>query len=353
MIYKKIIKPILFLMQPETAHNFTIFTQSLLSKTRLKGLIEPFFNYNDKILETEEFVIKFKNPIGLPAGCDKGAKAIDVWEVYGFGFATAGSVVFNKQPGNPKPRLFRLKEDLSFQVNLGLNSDGAEKFFSEFKKRKKLSKIPLGISIARSTHIKEEEVIDDYIKSFKLLYDLPDYFEINISCPNIENVCFFNMKTLPLLLERIQENNRLKKPILIKIGPDLDENELDNIIKNVIDYRVDGVVATNLIKDLTKIKAKNIYKGGISGKLLEKYANKTISYLYKNSNNKFKIIGLGGIFNGNDAYEKIKLGASLVQVYTGMVFEGPGLIRKILKELALLLKRDKLDIKSACGVYYR
>jgi len=340
-------------MEPETAHSFTIISQSVLSSLRLNKIIKLFFNYSEPLLETEVFGIKFNNPVGLPAGCDKDGKALDIWGSYGFGFATIGSVVYSPQPGNPKPRLFRLIDERSLQVNLGLNSKGALSFYEIFKKKKKRSTIPLGISIARTTDIDESEVVDDYLKSFKTLYELPDYFEINVSCPNINNICFFNLNMLPKLLEKIQENNYKKKPILIKIGPDLEELELDVIVKNVLDYNIDGVVATNLIKDLTKINPKKVYKGGISGKLLEKYSNKTINYLYKKSEGRFKIVGLGGIFNGKDAYEKIKLGASLVQVYTGMVFEGPGLIKKILKELVMLLKKDGLDLNKACGIYHK
>jgi dihydroorotate dehydrogenase len=354
-IYKKLIKPILFLMKPETAHNFTLFAQSMMSKLKVKNLLKPIFKYKDPKLETEIFGLKFDNPVGLPAGCDKKGTGVDVWEVFGFGWVTVGSITFQPQPGNPKPRLFRLIPDQSMQVHLGLNSIGAEKMKKVLKKKK--VKIPWGISIARTTDIPDEAVVEDYLNSFQTLYHLPDYFEINISCPNIPDTEYFKRGDfLKRLLEGFQKLNTEKKPLLLKIGPDLTDGEIDWIVKNVKEYKIDGIIVSNLLKDLSKISPESELnpKGGVSGKLLQPFANDTLKKVYQKTGGKIPLIGLGGIFTGQDAYEKIRLGASLVQMYTGMVIEGPGAIKRVKKELAELLERDGFkSFRDAVGVDVR
>ncbi len=353
-IYRRVIKPILFKMDAEKAHNFTLLSQAIISHLKLRKVISPFFNHKNPQLESELFGLHFKNPIGLPAGCDKKGNAVNVWEAYGFGWATVGSITHQPQSGNEKPRLFRLIKDESMQVNFGLNSIGADKMFRILKKKK--PNIPFGISIARTTDIPDEEVVDDYVQSFIKLYEIPHYFEINISCPNIPDTDYFRRGNfLKELLGKFQEHNKDKKPLLLKIGVELDEEELQWIAKNVRDYNIDGIITTNLIKDHGHLEVKSqIFKGGISGKLLRKHANKILGSLYQITEGKVPLIGLGGIFTGKHAYEKIKLGASLLQVYTGMVLHGPGVVKKILKELVYLLKKDGYEnFKQAIGAHFR
>lgn len=354
VIYKHIIKPILFLFKPETAHNFTILTQTMACKLKLKPLIKPFFSYHNSVLETSLFGLNFPNPIGLPAGCDKKGTALNIWEAFGFGYTTIGSVTHLAQPGNLKPRLWRMLKDQSFQVNFGLNGKGAaytKKILTGVR-----PKNPYGISIARTTNIPDEEVVEDYLETFKTLYELPDYFEINISCPNIPDTDYFKRGNfLPSLLSKLQTCNTKKKPLLLKISPCLSEEEMDLIIKNVLDYKIDGVIISNLLKDFSQIQPKTpLNQGGISGKLLEPFNNKAIGDFYKKTKGKVPIIGLGGIFTAEDAYKKIKLGASMVQIYTGMVFEGPGVIKKIARRLAELAKKDGYtNIAQAVGADWK
>lgn len=353
-IYEKLIRPILWRIEPEKAHNLTISSQIMLRRLGLRKILKAYFSYKHPALKTKLWGIDFENPIGLPAGCDKKGTAINMWEAYGFGFATAGSITNLAQPGNEKPRVFRLKEDEAFQVNFGLNSIGAEAMKEVLKNKK--TAIPYGISVARSTAICDDSVAEDYVKAFELLYEFPDYFEINISCPNIPDTDYFKRGDfLKVLLSSLQQKNPLNKPLLLKIGVDIIDDELDFIIENIINYNIHGIIVSNLIKDTSRLETTAKFrKGGVSGKLLESYSNEILAKTYQKTKGKIPLIGLGGIFSAEDAYKKIKLGASMVQVYTGMVFKGPGLIKKISKDLVKLLKKDGFThISEAVGSAFR
>lgn len=340
-IYKHLIKPVLFKFQPETAHHFTLFTQELAASLRLQKLLKPFFSFKDPVLQTRLWNLDFENPIGLPAGCDKDGIAAAAWEGYGFGWATAGSVTFQAQPGNPKPRLWRLLKDESMQVHFGLNGKGAAAMKRTLAKKAKPS-IPFAVSIARTTEIPEETVISDYLSSFEILYDSAPLFEINISCPNIPDTEYYKKGNfLRELLEGLAARNPKKKPLLLKIAPDLNETEMKHIAAMALEYQPGGVIVSNLLKDFSRIKPQSpLMRGGISGKLLKPFADQALSDFYRLTEGRIPLIGLGGIATGADAYEKIRRGASLLQLYTGMVLEGPGVIKRVLKELAFLLKKD-------------
>ena len=353
MIYKHIIRPILFLFNPETIHNITYKILSIFNNKPLSNVLFKLFNYTSPYLKQKLFNIYFRTPIGLTAGMDKNAALPLVWGAFNFSWAQLGSVTYLPQKGNPKPRLWRLVKDRGLIVYYGLSNIGAEEIKKKLKKQKKNNL--WSISIAKSNDIPLEKASEDCLKSFKVLEPFADIVTINLSCPNVKNFTGLQKKELlePILLS-ITENNINKKPIWLKIGIDLNKQELDNIIYLVKKYNVDGIIATNLSKDKSKLELKSKHKdnpGGISGRPMFNKSNKTISYLFKNSENKYKIIGVGGIFTAEDAYTKIKAGSNLLQIGTGFIYNGPFTVKNINKGLVSLLKKDNFKhISQAIGI---
>lgn len=354
-LYKNIIRRIFFLMDAEKTHDFFIKTGKVLGSNFLtRGLTKFLFGYSNKTLQQEVLGIKFKNPIGLAAGFDKDAEIIEICPSTGFGYTEIGSITANSCKGNAKPRLWRLKKSQAIVVNYGLKNKGS-KFLSNKLKNSKFS-LPVGISIAK-TNCKEtadvETGIKDYVQTYKDFSEIGDYVTINISCPNaFGGEPFTDPRKLEKLLTQIDKLPK-HKPIFIKIAPDLAKETLDEIIKVVGEHQIDGFVCTNLSKDRTKVKLKEDQvpgPGSISGKPMKNLSNQTISYLYKKTRGKYIIIGCGGIFTAQDAYEKILLGASLLQLITGMIYEGPQVISEINRGLVDLLKKDGYsNIKEAIG----
>jgi len=354
--YKLIVRPTLFLTDAEDVHDKTVrFCQFFGKYNILRGLTSLLFFYSNPILEQKIRGIKFSNPIGLAAGFDKNALLTDILPSIGFGFAEVGSITGESCDGNPKPRLWRLKKSKGLIVYYGLKNEGCERISERLKNKK--FRIPIGTSIAKTNSkdtVETERGIQDYVKAFKCFVDIGDYFTINISCPNAFGGEPFNdPEKLNLLLTEI-DKIETKKPIFLKIPPDLSEPEIDGIINISKNHRIDGFICTNLTKDRNneKIIDKIVpEKGSISGKPVEELSNNLISYIYKKTRGKFIIIGCGGVFSTEDAYEKIKLGANLVELITGMVFEGPQLISEINQGLARLLKKDGFsNISQAIGI---
>lgn len=354
--YKNFAKPIFFLIDPEKIHNIMLSVGIFLGSNFLtRSITSFFFGYSNKKLEQNILGIKFKNPVGLAAGFDKDAKIIKIMGPTGFGFTEVGSVTGEPCFGNPKPRLWRLIKSQGLLINYGLNNQGSE----EIAKRlhgKKFS-IPVATSIAK-TNCKETSTIEgavaDYVKAYKALKDIGDASVINISCPNAYGgEPFVDQEKLEKLLSAISKVHT-KKPIFIKIAPDLKPEIIDGIIEASVKHEVKGFICTNLTKDRnnSKIIEKNLPKSGsISGKPIEELSDKMIEYVYKKTKGKLVIIGVGGIFSAQDAYRKIKKGASLVQLITGMIFEGPQLISEINHGLIKLLKKDGFkSISEAIGI---
>jgi len=318
-----------------------------------KKIISSLFLYSDKSLEQNILGINFKNPVGLAAGFDKNAELVDILPSVGFGFMEVGSITGEPCEGNPKPRLWRAKKSKGIVVYYGLMNDGCERIFSRLKNKE--FSIPLGISIAKTNSKKTVETeagISDYFKAYKTMNDIGDYVTINISCPNsFKEGLFTDPIKLENLLKKIFEIQK-KKPVFLKLSPDLNEAETDAILEICKKYPVDGFICSNLTKRRENIIDKDLpEKGGISGKPMEELSNRQISYIYRKTGGKYVIIGCGGIFNAEDAYKKIKLGASLVQLISGMIFEGPQLIGEINKGLKSLLRKDGFDnISQAIGV---
>jgi len=340
-MYKSIIRPVLFKFNPETVHNFTIKFLSLLSKTP-GGLLLAKMLYPQprKDLSKEVFGIRFPNPVGLAAGLDKDADAFDALGVLGFGFVEIGTITPKPQPGNPRPRLFRLINDSAIINRMGFNNNGVAGAVGKLKKRK--TKVIIGGNIGKNKVTPNERATRDYEYCFDELYPYVDYFVVNISSPNTPNLRELQDKEpLSELLGKLMELNKLKpkqKPILLKIAPDLTDSQLLDIIEIVQKTRISGIVATNTTIERKPLSADDktieaIGAGGLSGKPLANKSTEVIRFIHEKTGGTIPIIGVGGIMSADDAKEKLDAGASLVQIYTGFIYEGPGFIRKILKAL--------------------
>jgi len=355
IFYKYILKPIFFKLDPEDVHDHMTSVGIFLGKYKItKKLTKLFFIYSNPILEQKILGINFKNPIGLSAGFDKNATLTDILPEVGFGFEEVGSITGEYCSGNKKPRLWRLKKSKSLAVYYGLKNDGCKNISKRLKTKK--FKIPIGVSIAK-TNCKEtvdtDKAILDYFKAYIAFQNIGDYITINISCPNAYGgQPFTDSKKLEALMEKITSIPKIK-PIFIKISPDLNKKEIDEIIHIAEKFKIDGFICTNLTKnrDNKNIIDKNIPEvGGLSGKVVDNMSDDIIKYIYKKTNGNFVIIGVGGIFSAEDAYRKIKAGASLLQLITGMIFEGPQVISEINLGLTrLLIKNGYKSISEAIG----
>ncbi|MEK9566741.1 MAG: quinone-dependent dihydroorotate dehydrogenase [Flavobacteriaceae bacterium] len=335
-MYKRILHPLLFLFDPEKVHYFTFFWIKWLSKIPgIPSLIRSCYQIKAPHLEREVFGLKFPNPVGLAAGFDKNAELFKELSNFGFGFIEIGTITPKAQPGNPKKRLFRLKEDEAIINRMGFNNKGVEE---AVKRLKNNSQVLIGGNIGKNKVTPNEKAVEDYTACFHALFDYVDYFVVNVSSPNTPNLRALQDKApLTDLLANLNALNKKKntpKPIVLKIAPDLTDEQLDDIIDIVISTKIEGVIATNTTLSRAGLQSANREElGGLSGKPLQQRSTEVIRYLVKKSNNAFPIIGVGGIHSPEDALEKLNAGASLVQLYTGFVYEGPGLVKRILKSL--------------------
>ena len=340
-MYKLFIRPFLFLFDPEKIHYITFSLIRFLCKVPFMALIfRGLYKIEDKRLERKLFGITFKNPVGLAAGFDKNAVLFNELANFGFGFIEIGTVTPKGQEGNPKKRLFRLKEDNGIINRMGFNNDGLEIAIQQLKKNK--GKLIIGGNIGKNTQTSSELYTRDYELCFKGLHPYVDYFVLNVSCPNVGSDAKLNDKSYLIeLISAIQKLNNqeiIQKPILLKIAPDLNNNQLDEIIELVAETKIDGVIASNTSTTRDHLKTSNhllkeIGNGGLSGQPIKELSTRVIKYLAQNSNKAFPIIGVGGIHSAEDALDKIEAGADLVQIYTGFIYEGPGLIKQINKAL--------------------
>lgn len=335
-MYKAIIRPILFWFDPEKVHHFTFSLIRTLSKLPgFKSLFKKMYLVEDKKLERELFGLTFKNPVGLAAGFDKDAKLFNELSNFGFGFVEIGTLTPKPQDGNPKKRLFRLKEDSAIINRMGFNNGGVEDAVERLKKNKG---VLIGGNIGKNKVTPNDDAVKDYEICFNALFDYVDYFVVNVSSPNTPNLrALQDKEPLTELLKALQVLNFQKtnsKPILLKIAPDLTNEQLDDIIDIVKTTKIDGVIATNTTISREGLQSKNKSEvGGMSGKPLKSRSTEVIKYLSEKSNKAFPIIGVGGIHSAEDALEKIEAGADLVQLYTGFIYEGPKLITSINKAL--------------------
>lgn len=340
-MYKAFLKPIFFLFPPETIHHLVFKLIKFFCRIPgIPALLKSAYVINDKRLERTLFGLTFPNPVGLAAGFDKDAKLFDELGYFGFGFIEIGTLTPKAQPGNEKPRMFRLPEDEALINRMGFNNGGAAAAVERLKKRK--TKILIGGNIGKNKITPNEEAVNDYQQCFHALVNYVDYFVVNVSSPNTPNLrALQDKEPLTKLLNHIKLLNQKQKqprPILLKIAPDLSNEQLDDIISIMQDTKIDGLIATNTTIDRSNLKSSKteveaIGAGGLSGKPLTKRATEVIRYLSERSNRSFPIIAVGGIHTGADAIEKLNAGASLVQVYTGFIYEGPAIVKRINKEL--------------------
>ncbi len=336
-MYKSLIRPILFRFDPEAVHHFTFSMLKNFGFVTRLFLPKPI---EDKRLEREVFGLKFKNPVGLAAGFDKNAVLFNELADLGFGFVEIGTVTPKGQAGNPKKRLFRLIEDGGIINRMGFNNDGLEAAIEKLKGNK--GKIIIGGNIGKNTDTAPDQYTNDYLQCFEGLHPHVDYFVLNVSCPNVgshaklEDVEY--LRELITEVKKINLSKSVQKPVLLKIAPDLNDRQLDEIIDLIAETKIDGVIVSNTsvnregLKTAPEILAQ-IGNGGLSGKPIRERSTRMIRYLSEKSNRAFPIIGVGGIHSAKDAIEKLDAGASLVQLYTGFIYEGPELINDINREV--------------------
>lgn len=340
-MYKRLIRPILFLFDPESVHHFTFKFIRLSSVIPgVKGIRRSVNKVQNPKLKKTVFGLEFDNPVGIAAGFDKNAVLLNHLDSFGFGFVEIGTVTPRPQEGNPRPRLFRLKKDQGIINRMGFNNGGVDAMVEKLKQKK--TNLIIGGNIGKNTATKNEESKPDFVENFEKLHPYVDYFVVNVSCPNVGDTAKLQDKDflVDLLSTLIQLNKKktVQRPILLKIAPDLNTTQLDEIIEIVQESEIDGVVACNTSVDREGLKEpkenlEKIGNGGLSGKPITHRSTKVIRYLSEKSNKSFPIIGVGGIHTAEDALEKLEAGADLVQIYTGFIYEGPKLVKRINKAI--------------------
>ncbi|WP_413167293.1 quinone-dependent dihydroorotate dehydrogenase [Capilliphycus salinus ALCB114379] len=372
-IYRSGIRPVLFSglnVDPEWAHHQTLQLLSWLDRTSvnpvsswIESTIRSSFSGFDPRLTQTLWGLEFTNPIGLGAGFDKDGVAAGIWQSLGFGFAELGTVTFHPQPGNPQPRLFRLLSDQAVLNRMGFNNLGAKALATRLQSRetRRPISIPIGINLGKSKITPLEEAESDYLGSFRELKGCGDYFVVNVSSPNTPGLrSLQDSEQLSKILHSLQQENEGEKPLLVKIAPDLENEAICDIIELAGTYQLAGIIATNTTISREGLTTQKIAKtgkfvseeaGGISGKPLQKRSTEVIRLIWQKTRGQLPIIGVGGIFTALDAWEKITAGASLVQVYTGWVYEGPGMIRNLSTGLLQKLEEQGLEsISQAVGL---
>lgn len=350
-MYKQFIRPLLFQMAPESAHHFT--TSLLCTLYQSPGgasLLRMMYEWEDQKLERELFGLKFRNPVGLAAGFDKNAEMVDEMAALGFGFVEIGTLTPRPQDGNPKPRLFRLSQDESLVNRMGFNNEGVEAAVKRLRNRQ--SDIIVGGNIGKNKVTPNANAKDDYEICFEALYEVVDYFTVNVSSPNTPDLRELQEKEpLKHLLQHLLSLNQQKplpKPILLKIAPDLSTHQLDDIVEICLELKMDGIIANNTTISreglkTPKAKVKAIGAGGLSGQAIRKRSTEVIRHLHQQLGAQIPVIGVGGIASARDALEKMEAGASLIQLYTGFVYEGPSVLKEIKQAIARDVKLESAD----------
>ncbi len=312
----------------------------------IKPITKACYTVKAPELEQDLFGLHFKNPVGVAAGFDKNAEMYSDLEALGFGFVEIGTVTPKAQEGNPKPRIFRLPKDKAIINRMGFNNQGAERIGARLQKRRS-SDLIVGGNLGKNTTTPNEKAPEDYLKVFEALFDKVDYFVVNVSCPNVTNLCALqDQDSLEAILFALQKANQSKntpKPILLKIAPDLNDSQLDEVIEIVANTKIQGVIATNttVSRDHLLTDSTPMGNGGLSGKPLRDNSTRVIRYLAEKSGKAFPIIGVGGIFTAEDAIEKLEAGADLLQVYTGFIYEGPAIAKRLNKAILAYKRQQK------------
>ncbi len=366
MIYRSFLRPILFRLSPETAHELALTSLSFFLGAKPLRQFVAGRNQKTPLAPLKRFGLEFRNPVGLAAGFDKNGSYVRELAALGFGFIEVGSVTWEAQPGSPKPRVFRLPKDRALINRLGFNNRGAEQIAADLRSHR--PGCPLGVNIGKSRSVAIEAAIPDYLATFAAVYDVADYIAINVSSPNTPGLRGLQQQQpLEDLLSALQQTNEQlrtskslprAKPLLLKIAPDLSESEIESVIDVALRTNISGLIATNttiqregLRSSIEEVRACG--EGGLSGAPLRNRSDQVISMVYRCSRGKLPIIGVGGVFTAADAWEKICAGASLIQLYTGFIYEGPKIAKRINEGIAALMQREgirSLDEAIGCRV---
>lgn len=351
MVYRSLVRPLLFRLPAETAHELALHSLSLVPPRLIAKRV------NNPALIIKRFGLTFPNPIGLAAGFDKNGIALRPLAALGFGFIEAGTVTYHPQPGNPRPRLFRLSEDQALINRAGFNNEGAAAFARRVEGHR--SDCVLGVSIGKSKITPLKDFIDDYLASFELVYNVADYVAINVSSPNTPQLRELQrprqLERLLLALQTRRQELQKHVPLLVKLSPDLRRHDLAMIVEVIERLEVDGIIATNttVSRDNLRTDAGRVAacgEGGLSGKPLRDRSTRMIAELYELTHGFIPLIGVGGIFTAEDAWEKIAAGASLVQLYTGFIYQGPRIAQELNEGLAKILEREGFpNLEAAVG----
>jgi dihydroorotate dehydrogenase len=362
----QVVRPVLFSglkADPEWLHQQTLRSLSWMkTQSWSTSMLRQWYGFEDERLIQTVFGCQFANPIGLAAGFDKDGVAAEIWSNFGFGFAELGTVTFHAQPGNPQPRLFRLPLDQAALNRMGFNNQGSAALKERLQGQQKTGAI--GINLGKSKITPLETAAEDYLESFRLLKELGDYFVVNVSSPNTPGLrSLQSTDQLEPILAALQQENTASKPILVKIAPDLVWEDIAAVVDLAQQYKLAGIIATNTTISREGLKTQTIEAtgkavmdeaGGISGAPVRVRSTEVLRFIYKQTNGTLPIIGVGGVFTAEDAWEKITAGASLVQVYTGWIYEGPGMVRRILQGLLQKLEEHQLpSIGAAIGLSHR
>ena len=342
-MYKGIIRPFLFLLKPEAVHSLVVKSIKIFFFIPfVKPIVRSVFGCkNPSKLKRNVFGLEFINPIGLAAGFDKNADLFQHFDAFGFSFIEVGTITPKAQPGNPKPRSFRLKKDKALINRMGFNNKGVDNAVNNLKGRKN-PRIIIGGNIGKNTLTPNDKAHEDYLYCFKELYDHVDYFVVNVSCPNIKDLKQLqdsdNLSGILSEVTLYRSSQKQYKPILLKVSPDLTTEQLDSNIETAQQFNLDGFVATNTTTSrenlsTDKLTVETIANGGLSGEPLKNRSTEVIRYIHSKTKGSMPIIGVGGISSVEDALEKLDAGASLIQLYTGFIYEGPGIIKKICKAI--------------------
>ncbi len=339
-MYKLLLRPLFFKLEPETAHKLVFLLLKTGQFLKIDGLLKKYYHPLSLHMETNVFGLNFPNKVGIAAGLDKNAEAFNMLGSLGFGHIEIGTVTPKPQPGNPKPRSFRLIDDKGLINRMGFNNHGLDQAVKKLRERN--TKLIIGGNIGKNTLTSNEMALDDYVTCFNGLYDYVDYIVVNVSCPNITDLHKLqDQDSLELILNTLDAIRNQKpsyKPILLKVSPDLNENQIDATLQVIEKNHIDGIIAVNTTTQRNNLKTDveritRIGKGGLSGKPLRNRSTEVIRYIHQKTDGKLPIIGVGGIFDASDAIEKLEAGASLIQLYSGFIYEGPGIARKINKAL--------------------
>ncbi|MCK9206364.1 MAG: quinone-dependent dihydroorotate dehydrogenase [Salinivirgaceae bacterium] len=340
MVYKHLVRPILFRLSPERAHSIAFLGLKLLRILGLKSIVKKMMFPCSLQMETEFCGLKFLNKVGVAAGLDKNAEVFDMFGSLGFGHVEIGTVTPKPQPGNPKPRLFRLAIDKALINRMGFNNRGLKSAVKRLQNRDK--QLIIGGNIGKNTLTRNEDALSDYVQCFEGLYSHVDYVVVNVSCPNISDLHKLQdqdeLEKILSELNRLRSQKEVYKPILLKISPDLNQLQVDETIEVVLRNAIDGIIATNTTVSREGLltpadKVRSIANGGLSGKPTANRSTAMIKYIHDKTKGKLPIIAVGGIFTSADVIEKLEAGATLVQIYTGFIYEGPGLAKRINKDL--------------------